>query len=51
VINHKKKKRNARERVHQSEEVAAELRKSLLVPQGNFGIKKQGYKYPTILMP
>jgi hypothetical protein len=46
VINHKKKERKARERVHQSEEVAAELRKSLFVPQENFGIKDKGINIP-----
>jgi hypothetical protein len=50
VINHKKKERKARERVHQSEEVAAELRKSLFVPQGNFGIKGKGINIPLSIV-
>jgi hypothetical protein len=47
VINHKKKERKARERVHQpGKKVAVELRKSLFIPEEIFGIKGKGINIP-----
>jgi hypothetical protein len=48
VINHKKGESKARERGHQPEEVAAELRNKSICPTKKFWSKSQGYKYPTI---
>jgi hypothetical protein len=42
----------AREGVHQSEKIAAELRKKKFIcPTRKFWDKRQGYKYPTTPCP
>jgi hypothetical protein len=45
VINHKKKKK-ARERGHQPEEDAAELRSKFICPKRNFEVKGKGINTP-----
>jgi hypothetical protein len=46
VINHKKGERKTRERDHQSEEVAAELRNKFISPTRKFWAKVKGINTP-----
>jgi hypothetical protein len=46
VINHKKVERKTREKDHQPEEVAAELRKKFISPKRKFWVKVKGINTP-----